>query len=149
MKKIQINYLLIAGAMMVSLGSCKKDFVDITPKGQFLSANYYADKDQAFAALVGAYDGVRKNSGGFENMITMMNAGSDDQLAGGGGATDGAGIQGFSNYTLNATIMPGSFWNDHYQGIFRANTLLAKLPNVPMDATLKARFAAHCFRCSF
>ncbi len=142
MKKTQINYLLIAGAMLVSLGSCKKDFVDISPKGQFLSENYYADKDQAFAALVGTYDGVRKNSGGFENMITMMNAGSDDQLAGGGGATDGAGIQGFSNYTLNATIMPGSFWNDHYQGIFRANTLLAKLPSVTMDATLKARFAA-------
>ena len=30
----------------------------------------------------------------------------------------------------------------YYQGIFRANTLLAKLPGVTMDATLKARFTA-------
>lgn len=142
MKGKAIKYLFIASGLMLTLGSCDKSFLDIKPKGQFLSANYYADKDQAFAALVGVYDLLRKNSGGFENMITMMNAGSDDQYAGGGGASDGAGIQGFSNYTLNANIMPGSFWSDHFQGVFRANILLSKLPDVTMDATLKARFTA-------
>lgn len=142
MNKIKNMYSLLAVSMVLLLVSCKKEFVDITPKGQFLSENYYADKDQAYGGLVGVYDGMRKNSGGFENMIAMMNAGSDDHFAGGGGATDGAGIQGFSNYTLTATIIPGSFWNDHYQGIFRANTLIAKLPNTSMDAALKARFEA-------
>ena len=142
MKEKVVKYLFIAASLMISLGSCDKAFLDVQPKGQFLSANYYADKDQAFAALVGVYDVLRKNSGGFENMITMMNAGSDDNFAGGGGATDGAGIQGFSNYTLNAVIMPGSFWSDHYQGIFRANTLLSKLTGVTMDAALKTRFVA-------
>jgi hypothetical protein len=142
MKGKVINNLFIAVATIISLASCEKGFVDVQPKGQFLSANYYADKDQAYGALVGVYDVLRKNSGGFENMITMMNAGSDDNFAGGGGSTDGAGIQGFSNYSLTAIIMPGSFWNDYYQGIFRANTLLAKLPGVTMDATLKARFAS-------
>ena len=142
MKKIKIKYLFFAAALSVSLTACKKDFIDLTPKGQFLSANYYADSSQAFAALVGVYDGLRKNSGGFENMITMMNAGSDDQYAGGGGATDGAGIQGFSTHTLNPDIIPGSFWNDHYQGIFKANVLLGKLPDVSMSDALRARFAA-------
>jgi len=142
MKKIQINTIYIATALLLLFTSCKKSFVDISPKGQFLTENYYADQTQAYGALVGVYDVVRKNSGGFENMITMMNAGSDDHFAGGGGATDGAGIQGFSNYTLNPVIMPTSFWSDHYQGIFRANTLLSKLPNTTMDATLKTRYVA-------
>ena len=142
MKEKVMNYLVLAVTMIISLVSCEKGFVDIQPKGQFLSANYYADKDQAYGGLVGVYDVLRKNSGGFENMVTMMNAGSDDNVAGGGGATDGAGIQGFSNYTLTALIMPGSFWSDHYQGIFRANTLLAKLPGVTMDAATKTRFVA-------
>ncbi|HWR99473.1 MAG TPA: RagB/SusD family nutrient uptake outer membrane protein [Prolixibacteraceae bacterium] len=142
MKVKVFNYLFIAAAMVFSLGSCDEAFLEVQPEGQFLSANYYADKDQAYAALVGVYDVLRKNSGGFENMISMMNAGSDDHYAGGGGASDGAGIQGFSNYTLNSTIMPGSFWNDYYQGIFRANTLLSKLPDITMDAALKARFTA-------
>ncbi len=141
MKIIQFKYATVAMAALLFV-SCKKDFIDIQPQGQFLSENYYSNKDQAFSALVGVYDVMRKNSGGFENMITMMNAGSDDNYAGGGGATDGAGIQGFSNYTLNANIMPQSFWNDYYQGIFKANTLLAKLPKTDMDADLKARFEA-------
>ena len=139
MKKIRNTFFFIVAAMLTMV-SCQKDFVDISPKGQFLTANYYQTEEQAYAALVGVYDIMRKNSGGFENMITMMNAGSDDQYAGGGGATDGAGIQGFSNYSITQFTMPGSFWNDFYQGIFKANTLLLKLPATTMDEALKARF---------
>ena len=142
MKIYRINNAVFATAAMLVLGSCGKDFVSIQPQGQFLSENYYSNKDQAYGALVGVYDVLRKNSGGFENMITMMNAGSDDHFAGGGGATDGAGIQGFSNFTINPNTVPGSFWNDHYQGIFRTNTLLSRMDGVPMDAASKARFIA-------
>lgn len=143
MKTIKFKYFFAAIAMF-SFGSCTKDFVDITPEGSFLSKNYYANEQQATAALVAVYDPIRKNTGGFENMIAMMNAGSDDHVAGGGGATDGAGIQAFSNHTLTSTNIPGSFWNDYYQGIFRANTLLVKLPDVAMADNLKARFIAEC-----
>src|ERR1044071_391629 len=134
MKLVRIQTTFLATLVLVLLGSCKKDFITIQPKGQFLTQNYYTNREQAYSGLVAAYDVMRKNAGGFENMITMMNAGSDDNYAGGGGATDGAGIQGFSNYTLNANIIPRIFWSDHYQGVFRANILLKKLPGVPMDA---------------
>jgi len=142
MKKNRNTFLFIAATMVLSLVSCQKDFIDITPKGQFLTANYYQNESQAYAALVGVYDIMRKNSGGFENMITMMNAGSDDQFAGGGGATDGIGIQSFSNYTETQFTVPASYWNDFYQGIFKANTLLLKLPATSMSETLKTRFSA-------
>src|SRR5260221_1946903 len=141
MKLSRINTFL-ATTMLVLLGSCKKDFITIQPKGQFLTQNYYSNRAEAYTGLIATYDVMRKNAGGFENMITMMNAGSDDNYAGGGGATDGAGIQGFSNYTINPNIIPRSFWSDHYQGIFRANILLQKLPGVTMDAGEKARFTA-------
>lgn len=139
-----LKYSSIIVVLILTLGSCTKDFLEVDPKGQFLSENYYADETQAFSALVGTYDVLRKNSGGFENMISMMNAGSDDHVAGGGGSSDGAGIQGFSNFTINPIIIPGSFWNDHYQGIFRANTLIIKLPDTKMDDALKNRFTAEC-----
>jgi len=141
MKITKACYIAVIAMLFTSL-SCKKSFVDIEPKGQFLSDNYYADKDQAFAALVATYDIMRKNSGGFENMLALINAGSDDHFAGGGGPTDGNQLQVFSNYTLTPNSMAGSYWNDYYQGIFRANVLLAKLPGVPMDDNLKQRFAA-------
>lgn len=135
-------YISLALAMIITTVSCSEEYLDVQPKGTSLEANYYKDATEALAGLTAVYDVMRKNSGGFENMITMMNAGSDDHFAGGGGATDGAGIQGFSNYSLSPTTIPGSFWNDHYQGIFRANFLLIKLPNIPMDEALKARFTA-------
>nr|WP_314898406.1 RagB/SusD family nutrient uptake outer membrane protein [uncultured Flavobacterium sp.] len=141
MKTIKFKYLFFV-ITLISLGSCSEEFVDITPKGAFLSDNYYADEDQATAALVGVYDIIRKNSGSFENMIAVMNAGSDDHYAGGGSATDGEGIQAFSKHTLTSINVLRPFWSDHYQGIFRANTLLVKLPNVAMADNLKARFAA-------
>ncbi|WP_336515054.1 RagB/SusD family nutrient uptake outer membrane protein [Pollutibacter soli] len=141
MKHIR-KYSLPAIAFSLLLASCGKDFVTVEPRGQFLSENYYSTAGQAYDALVGVYDVLRKNAGGFENMITMMNAGSDDHFAGGGGASDGAGIQGFSNYTLNSNIMPGSFWNDHYQGIYRANMLLSRIGAISMDAATKARYEA-------
>jgi len=142
MKITKIKYLVIAGITLTAVTSCNKDFLDVNPEGQYLTSNYYQNEDQAYSGLVAVYDVMRKNSGGFENMITMMNAGSDDHYAGGGGATDGVGIQSFSNYTQNGNTIPQSFWNDHYQGITRANILLQKLPNTQMDNNLKVRFAA-------
>jgi hypothetical protein len=144
MKTIKFKSLFFAIAMIITMVSCSKDFLEVDPKGTDLEANYYKNQEQAFAGLVAVYDIMNKNSGGFDNMVTMMNAGSDDHYAGGGTATDGAGIQGFSNYTLNSTTISGSFWSDHYQGIFRANYLLTKLPSIPMDANLIARYTAEC-----
>ena len=136
------KYIFTALASVMLVTACKKEFLEVTPRGQFLTENYYSNESQAYGGLVGVYDVLRKNSGGFENIITMMNAGSDDHFAGGGNSTDGAGIQSLSNFTINPQTVPASFWNDHYQGIFRANTLLAKLPNTTMDATAKARFVS-------
>jgi len=144
MKTKNVKYLFIAIAIVTTMGSCSKDFLEVSPKGTNLESNYYKDQTEAYAGLVAVYDVMRKNSGGFENMITMMNAGSDDHFAGGGGATDGAGIQGFSNFTISPITVPGSFWSDHYQGIFRANFLLTKLPSVPMDAAIITRYTAEC-----
>ncbi len=142
MKFIKYKYLFIAAAIVVTSLSCSEDFLDVEPKGTFLSANYYANENEAYAGVVAVYDVMRVNSGGFDNLITFMNAGSDDHYAGGGNSSDGMGLQTFSNYTMNSIDMPGSFWSNHYQGIFRANILLQKLPEVPMDDALKSRFAA-------
>ena len=142
MKTKKYKYLLFAIAIIATVISCNDDYLDVEPKGVFLSENYYANQEQAFSGLVAVYDVMRKNSGGFENMVTMMNAGSDDFYAGGGNSSDGAGIQAFSNYTINPIEMPVSFWSDHYQGIYRANILLLRLPDVPMEESLKARYTA-------
>lgn len=122
--------------------SCSDDFLTTEFKGAVSEENYYQNEEHAYSALIAVYDIMKKESGGFENMIAMLNAGSDDHYAGGGNESDGAGIQSFSNYSIDPSKIPGSFWSDYYQGIFRANVLLQKLPNVSMDDAKKARFTA-------
>lgn len=140
MKKIK--YIIAISAAIGIVLSCSDDFIDLDPKGSNLEGNYYKNETEAFSGLVAVYDIMKKHTGGFENMVTFLNAGSDDFYAGGGGATDGTGIQSFSNYTITSATMPGSYWNDYFQGVFRANLLLSKLPDVPMDDAKKARFEA-------
>jgi hypothetical protein len=140
--KRNIKILALTALSSLMITSCSEDFLQVDPSGLNVETNYYRNESEAFAGLVGVYDMVRKNSGGFENMITMFNAGSDDQFAGGGSSSDGAGIQSFSNYTINTNTIPRSFWSDYYRGIYRANLMLVKLPGVPMDETTKARFTS-------
>jgi len=145
MKRKNISYLLFALGILFSVGSCSDETLVVDPpKGTPLESNYYTNEAEAYTGLVAVYDILNKQSAGFENMICMLNAGSDDNYAGGGSATDGAGMQSFSNYTISPTTIPTSFWRHYFQGIFRANTLLEKLPNVPMDAATKVRFTAEC-----
>ena len=142
MKLKTILYPAVGILITASVLSCSKDYLELDPLGQPLVDNYYSNEDEAYSGLVAVYDIMGKQSKSFENMITMMNAGSDDHFAGGGGPSDGVGIQSFSNYTIDPATIPGSFWNDYFQGIFRANILLQKLPEVPMDDALRARFTA-------
>ena len=142
MKLKNLKYAIHAFALLFVAASCSDEFLEVEPKGTALEGNYYSNEAEAYSGLVAVYDILSKQSGGFENMVCMMNAGSDDHYAGGGGATDGTGMQSFSDYSISPTTIPGSFWNNFYQGIFRANTLLVKLPNVPMADAQKARFTA-------
>ncbi|MCG2793083.1 MAG: RagB/SusD family nutrient uptake outer membrane protein [Weeksellaceae bacterium] len=115
---------------------------DVQNLGAFDTNNYYKTESQCFAGVVATYDLMRKYAGGFENMVTFFNAGSDDFYSGGGSSGDGAGIQGFSNYTINGTIMPRSYWTDFYQGIARANIVIQKVPDAEISQATKNRFIA-------
>jgi starch-binding outer membrane protein, SusD/RagB family len=142
MKIIKIKYILAVMTVVFTMNSCSDEFLELKKEGSFLEEDYYKTEQEAFNGLIAAYSALRKNSGGFENTITMLNAGSDDHYAGGGSATDGAGIHAFSNYTIDTNNVPGSFWSVPYQGVFNANKLLEKIDPIPMDASKKARFVA-------
>ncbi len=142
MKTIKIKYLFIALAIIAATVSCTTNFLEVKPSGTSLENAYYTNQAEAYSGLVAVYDVMRKSSGGFENTLSILNAVSDDHYAGGGGSTDGVGIQAASTFSQTGITIPGSYWSDYYQGIFRANYLLTKLPTIPMDASLIARYTA-------
>lgn len=142
MKMSKRKILLGFATMTLVAVGCSDEFISETPKGQFFEENYYTNEEQSFSGLVAVYDVLRKNSSGFENMITMMNAGSDDFYAGGGSPSDGAGIHGFDDFTINPLNVPRSYFGDYYRGIARANVLILKVPLANFDEAKKARFLA-------
>ncbi|NJW52128.1 RagB/SusD family nutrient uptake outer membrane protein [Salinimicrobium oceani] len=142
MKTHTVKLVVAALAVVFTMNSCSEEFLEVPVKGSNLESNYYKNETEAFAGLVATYDVMRKYSGGFENMVTFFNAGSDDFRAGGGNASDGVGIQSFDDFIITPTTMPQSYWGDFYQGIARANFLLTKLPDVPMAEDLKAQYTA-------
>ncbi|WP_372757132.1 RagB/SusD family nutrient uptake outer membrane protein [Mariniflexile sp.] len=143
MKNIKnIMNAVIALSVTIFMVSCSEDFLEVEPKGTTLEENYYKNEAEAYSGLVAVYDVMGKQSRGFENMLALLNSGSDDHFAGGGNSSDGLQLQVFSNYTISQSTVATSYWSDFYQGIFRANTLLIKLPNVDMPDATKGRFTA-------
>ncbi|MDF2550876.1 MAG: carbohydrate-binding protein SusD [Chryseobacterium sp.] len=138
-----IAVLLLSGISVFTVSSCNDNYIeDIKNQGAFDTNNYFSNEEQSFSALVGVYDIMRKYAGGFENTVTFMNAGSDDFYSGGGSSTDGAGIQGFSSFTINQNTVPLSYWKDFYQGIARANLVIKRVPDASMGEVQKSRFIA-------
>lgn len=146
MKKRYI-YKGFAILLFASLGfsniSCTGDYIgDVQNTGTFDADNYFKTEGQCLSATASVYDIMKKYGGGFENMVTFLNAGSDDFYAGGGSSTDGAGIQGFSNYKINPITMPGSYWKDYYQGIANANWVIKSMPTAQVNEDFKKRIVA-------
>jgi hypothetical protein len=140
MKKNFLYYTAIV--LTVSLGSCKKD-LEVNPQDRITLDNYYKTQADAFTGLVAIYDRFAFQSGGLYDKSAVMSVAGDDQLAGGGSSGDINDLQVMQNYTLNASTGPqGYLWTRGYSGIYRANVLLQKIGDIPMDATLKARYIA-------
>ena len=141
MKKY-IKFLAVLAVTLPTLNSCKK-FVEVEPRGQFTESGYYKDEAQAFSGLVAVYDILGFQSGGFITKVDVAVSAGDEAYAGGGGSNDVPGLQVISNYTLDAATGPqDQLWLSGYQGVYRANVLLSKLPGVTMDESKKKRFAA-------
>lgn len=139
----KISALFVA---LLIFGSCGTDFLEVKPKGTALESEYYQNRDEAYAGLVAVYDVVGYMSNGLITKVGAMNSASDDQYAGGGGATDMYNFQVMTDLSLlNPNVGPGTdLWKKGYSGVFRANKLLEKLPDVPMDENEKAQFTAEC-----
>jgi hypothetical protein len=148
---MKLKYLIYTASILcgsLAITSCKKSFLELQPKGQFLETNFYATPDQAFAGLVAAYDPLVTETGGLTNTyadpLGPLNSASDECFAGGGGPSDIPDWQVINNYSLSPATGPQNiFWPINYQGVNRANVLLARLPGVPgLNSALLTRYTA-------
>jgi hypothetical protein len=147
------NYVKYTAVFLLGLGifvSCKKSFLETTPKGEFLEANYYSTPDQAFAGLAAAYDPLVTETGGLDQTYTdprgPLNSASDDCYAGGGGSSDTPDWQLWNDYQLSSGAGPQQgYWPINFLGVSRANTIINVLQTTTiagLDDATKNRYIA-------
>lgn len=133
--KLLKTYLLI-GSLVICCNACSS-FLDVEPTDRYTDDNYWQTEERVVAALNGVYGALLHNGmyGGtsplyFENLSpnTYRYQGDHNLVA-----------QGMHNANTGLFY---TVWQGAYQGIGRANNLLANIDKVAMDETVRKRYIA-------
>lgn len=137
-----IKYFLILAGVAIVI-ACGKEFVTKEFKNGVVDENFFQDATHAEQALTAVYD-IISSKGLYREAINVLgDAPSDDinELTGDNG-NYGTHFKAASDFRWEpSNPFSSARWFDAYKGIFRANILLEKLPEIPMDEGLKSRFA--------
>ena len=140
-KKIIFQSLLF-GAIIFLFNSCEEDFVTKEFKNGVVDENFFQNATDAEQALTAVYDIISSKGMYREAINGLGDCPSDDinELTGDNGDY-GTFFRAASDFRwFPSNPFSSARWYDGYKGIFRANILLDKLPEIEMDAGLKARF---------
>jgi len=154
MKQHKLFIFIVLAALFPS--ACQKDFLDRKPLVGSTEENFYRTPADAIASVNAAYAALQfeatPNGGGVHFRWFWGDVMSDDAIKGGSGDNDGNQIlqlETFRGPTNTANLE--TEWSADYQGIYRANVVLERVPGIEMDAPLKARILgeAHFIRAWF
>ena len=129
--KFKIYSIAAASALIMALGSCKKDFLDKEPVSQVGPEIAFADAAAAEKVMLGAYSGMY-NDYHIWDYMTNGDVTSDNAYAGGDNAANIA-IDKFTANATNGNVTRD--WNGLYSNIKDANIVLNNVPNIK-DAKL-------------
>jgi hypothetical protein len=138
MKKITI-YLCALG--LSALSACS-DFLDKEPVVLATDVNFYKTPEDAYKALVGAYDGLQSVWVGGIGLPVATEVLSDNAF-GGTGNSDGFGYQMLDEFdktrsTADQNIFQDN-WKAYYKGIYRCNVLISKMDQIAWGSKANMR----------
>lgn len=132
-------------AVMQIFVSCKKDFLELTPKGTALEDNFYKNETEVMQGVISVYDVTQwGTTGGYTMKMPLLSAASDDCWAGGSNASDQPAWVAYDNFNMDSRIGPqGGLWSKNFSGINRANLILSKIEKATtLSAPFKTRVIA-------
>lgn len=115
--------------MVVLVLGCQPEYLDLTPNNVITDENFYASETDAINATNAVYSPAQGlYNGAAWQMLDIM---SDNSDKGGGGANDGAEVYELDYFTLTSfNPMVYTYYSQCYQGIQRANIVLARVPGI-------------------
>jgi hypothetical protein len=122
--------------VLAALLSGCSDFLDVVPTDRFTDETFWKTEEHAVAGVTAAYNSLYSVYGGsvqaaFDALTPNFFSYNNSM----GSANIARGIHDAAN-----TALINDRWGAAYQGIGRANTALARLPEINMNETLKQRF---------
>ena len=146
-----ISRTKVAGLEMPLLLTGCKGILDTQPPDSINSANFFATKEDAIAAINGAYQPLQ-----WPKLYNMRMWTTDiiagNSVVGAGGGTDGIETKNLADFVALSSN-PGvlDLWRGPWPGILRANLVLAKVPGMNIDGSLRNRILgeAHFLRALY
>ncbi|GAA4320770.1 RagB/SusD family nutrient uptake outer membrane protein [Mucilaginibacter gynuensis] len=144
------NNIITRGAAIVTIASlitftgCKKSFLDVPTQGAPPATQFFVTADDATKAVNSIYANLREWTEVAFAPIALESLGSDDTETG-SDPSDGsvAFMNLYDSYTVTSTQgQLLDFWTGRYKTINLCNQVLDNVPNINMDANLKARYLA-------
>ena len=140
MKKntIQVSIAII---FLIAISGCKK-FITKEIVGDYPETEFYKTQAQAILAINAAYQPLAFTNSNNNRLWVFGDIASDDAVKGGiaGDQSDIDLIDQFNITPINGNLEAS--WSLLYEGITRANIVIAKVPAISMDAILKSRILA-------
>jgi hypothetical protein len=138
---------MLLALVMCLPSACKKDFLERKPLVGATEENFYRNADDAIAAVNAAYAALQfeiSPAGHFRWFWGDIM--SDDSNKGGSGDNDTNELLQLETFKgpVNTDLLEAE-WLADYEGIYRANIVLEKVPPITMDATLKARILGEAY----
>nr|WP_199158993.1 RagB/SusD family nutrient uptake outer membrane protein [Pedobacter sp. ASV2] len=145
MKFRNIKYSTLILAISLIAVSCKRDFLELSPRGTALEDNFYKTETEVYQGLISVYDVMQwGTTGGYTMKMPLLSAASDDCFAGGSNASDQPNWVAYDNFNMDSRVGPQvGLWSKNFTGINRANLILNKIAkSTTLSAAFKTRVTA-------
>ena len=135
MKTTLIIIILFAGVLS---SGCSKDFLEKVPPDRLPEEGFINSDSRALAALNAAYIPLASNNlFGSDNIsLRLFDPPSGDVIL--GAAISGQVFNTFSFSADDPHLM--AFYSGLYEGVYRSNIVIQRVPDVQMDETLRKRY---------
>ena len=125
---------------LITLISCQRDFDEPNPNAQTI-ASFWKNGDDAVKGINAVYSTFYRTASLYSRWMFYHGILKSDEGFGSGGDGGLNNLVSFNqtDYNLGLTALT---WKTNYVGIFRANQVIANVPDIDMDADLQKRVIA-------
>lgn len=130
----RLIYLL---PFLITFSSCEK-FLDTKPTDTLSPEYYYSTEAELNTALIGVYDPISSEDLYGNNVFTFLDACTDESFYARSTQTTGTAVYNYDFSDVQIRL----YWRALYQGIERANLLIANISKPKMDETKRKEILA-------